>query len=191
MAVAKVRLEPEYTLEDWLALPEGPPYYEFEDGKLMPSPRPTPRHQEIEAALIAALHPFVQSHRLGKVWPEIDVPLPTGYGYAPDIVYLNQAHLDAYEAADGQGPVVPDLVVEVLSPSTVARDRVVKFRNYHRARVPWYWIVDPEALSIEEYRWEPEGYLRVASLAQGEVFQPILFPGLEIDLQALVGESKA
>jgi Uma2 family endonuclease len=53
--------------------------------------------------------------------------------------------------------------------------------------VAWYWIIDGETLAIEEYRATPEGYVRVASVIAGEEFRPALFPGLTINLTALLG----
>jgi Uma2 family endonuclease len=79
----------------------------------------------------------------------------------------------------------PDLAVEVTS-SAPARDRVHKFRVYYGNGVPWYWIIDSNTLAIEEYHATPQGYLRTASIAAGEEFQPHLFPGLSMNLAALL-----
>jgi len=53
--------------------------------------------------------------------------------------------------------------------------------------VPWYWIVDSETLSIEEYQATAAGYLRTASIGAGEEFRPRLFEGLVVNLKALLG----
>ena len=90
---------------------------------------------------------------------------------------------------DERRPIwVPDLAVEVTS-SEPERDRLHKLHIYCDNRVPWYWIIDSKNLAIEEYRATPEGYVRKASIAGGEEFRPGLFPGLVINLAALLASS--
>jgi Uma2 family endonuclease len=174
------------TLEEFRALPEGPPYYEYEEGELILVASPTPEHQDIVGELSHALRQFVRQHQLGRVVMEVDVYLPDGRGYIPDLAYLATEHLHLLNPTDRKVHGSPDLVVEVTS-STPARDRVHKFRVYYGNGVPWYWIIDSNTLAIEEYHATPQGYLRTASIAVGEQFQPQLFPGLVINLAALLG----
>jgi Uma2 family endonuclease len=174
------------TLEEFRALPEGPPYYEFEDGEVITMTSPHGRHQDVLDGLIRFLKTYLKTHTLGRVWWEIDVELTADKTYIPDAVYLSNDHLDRYSEEDGKIRGLPDLVVEITSPGSVVRDRVEKFNRYFAAGVPWYWIVDPNALVIEEYQAEARGYLRMASVAAGEVFRPAIFPGLEIDPQELL-----
>jgi Uma2 family endonuclease len=173
------------TLEDFRALPEGPPYYEYEEGELILVASPTPEHQDIVGELSHVLRQFVRQHQLGRVVMEVDVYLPDGRGYIPDLAYLATEHLDLLSAIDRKIHGAPDLVVEVTS-STPARDRVHKFRVYFGNGVPWYWIIDSNTLAIEEYHATPQGYLRMASVAAGEEFRPQLFPGLVLNLAALL-----
>jgi Uma2 family endonuclease len=177
---------PRLTLEDFRTLPEGPPYYEFEEGELILVAAPTPEHQDIVGELLHALRQFVRQHQLGRVVMEVDVYLPDGRGYIPDLAYLSTERLHLLNPADRKIHGSPDLVVEVTS-STPARDRVHKFRVYYDNGVPWYWIVDSNTLAIEEYQATPQGYLRTSSVAPGEEFRPQLFSGLIIDLQVLLG----
>jgi Uma2 family endonuclease len=174
------------TLEEFRALPEGPPYYEYEEGELILVASPTPEHQDIVGELSHTLRQFVRQHQLGRVVMEVDVYLPDGRGYIPDLAYLVTEHLHLLNPTDRKIHGSPDLVVEVTS-STPARDRVHKFRVYYGNGVPWYWIIDSNTLAIEEYHATLQGYLRTASVAAGEEFQPQLFPGLVINLAALLG----
>ena len=174
------------TLEDFRALPEGPPYYEYEEGELILVASPTPEHQDIVAELSHLLRQFVRQHQLGRVVMEVDVYLPDGRGYIPDLAYLATEHLHWLNPIDRKIHGSPDLVVEVTS-STPARDRVHKFRVYYGNGVPWYWIVDSNTLAIEEYHATAQGYLRTASVAPGEDFRPQLFTDLVINLVALLG----
>jgi Uma2 family endonuclease len=54
--------------------------------------------------------------------------------------------------------------------------------------VPWVWFIDPDALTIEEFRWTQDGYLLVQAVKAGETFRPTLFPDLDINLKTLLGE---
>jgi Uma2 family endonuclease len=175
------------TLEEFRALPEGPPYYEFEEGELVLMSSPLPEHQDIVVELASFLRRYVRERKLGRVFPAVDVYLPDGRVYISDISFVAVERLDdLHSDPDRKIHGAPDLVVEVTS-SDPSRDRVTKFRVYYENEVSWYWIVDGETLAIEEYRATPEGYVRVASVAAGEEFQPALFPGLTINLVALLG----
>ena len=80
---------------------------------------------------------------------------------------------------------VPDLVVEVLSPSTEARDRGIKLRRYARAGVPHSWIVDPGQRTLEVDRLAEGGCVLAERYGPGSSFRPALFPGLEISPDVL------
>jgi Uma2 family endonuclease len=174
------------TLEEFRALPEGPPYYEYEEGELILMASRTPEHQDVVGALWNVLWQFVRQQQTGRVVMEVDVYLPDGRGYIPDIAYLSPERLHLLNPTDRKVHGSPDLVVEVTS-STPARDRVHKFRVYYGNGVPWYWIIDSNTLAIEEYHATPQGYLRTASVVPGEEFQPQLFPGLTLNLASLLG----
>jgi Uma2 family endonuclease len=163
-------------------LPEGPPYYDYIQGEAIEVNRPTGEHQEIVVWLASKLWEYARQNGLGKVWADINVDLPTGDLIGPDIVYLATENLHLYSRGYIQG--TPDLVVEVLSPSNASYDRVEKLDAYRRASVPWVWLIDPETLVVEEYRWTPEGYLLVSTTPPTHPFEPKRFPGLKLELGA-------
>jgi Uma2 family endonuclease len=189
MSIATQEIRRKMTKEEFYQLPEGPPDYEFEDGEVILLPRPHERHQGIIGAFIEVLQPYIRTRRLGRIRIEIDVDLTETRAYVPDIVYVSTEHLDRL-GADGRIHGAPDLAVEISSRSSVSRDRIRKFEAYAQAGVSWYWLVDQDTLTIEEYHLRQEGYVRTASVDEGEVFRPGLFPGLEIDLRELVGEEE-
>ncbi len=176
------------TREEFEKLPEGPPYYDYIGGEAIEVNRPTGRHQKIVVRVCNHLMDYLYERQLGDAWADIDVLLPTGETVGPDISLLLKENLDRYDERKGDITGVPDLVVEVLSPTTAAYDRVEKFAEYHRAGVPWVWLIDQDSLAIEEFQWTPDGYLRVAAVKGGEAFRPKLFPELEINLKALLRE---
>ena len=174
------------TLEDFERLPVGPPNFEFEEGKIIAMASGTPTHQDIIAEVTVASRRHVRQQGIGRVFMEVDVYLPDGRVYVPDISYLTTEHLDYVSPVNQKIYGAPDLCVEVVSQD-VARDRVKKFKVYLGNGVLWYWLIDPIALIIEEYRLTSDGYTRTASIAAGEVFAPGVFPGLEINLAELLG----
>ena len=181
--------EPLLTLADFDALPEGPPDYELDGGRLIAMLRPHPRHQAILRELSTELTIYLRAHRMGAVWPEIDVQLSRRRVFVPDLVYLADENQGRYSAGQGRIIGAPDLVVEIVSPASAGCDRVAKFNAYREAGVPWYWLIDSQSLTIEEYRLMPEGYLAVARVAAGEIFRPQLFPELGVNLAELMGEA--
>jgi Uma2 family endonuclease len=174
------------TLEEFRALPEGPPNFEFEEGELIPVPSPTTKHQDIVAELRELLNQFVRQNKLGKVIMGVDVYLPDDRCFIPDLTYLASEQLKLISPEDEKIHGVPSLVVEVTS-SDPERDRIHKLQVYFDNGIPWYWIVDSETLAIEEYQATSEGYVRKASVGAKEEFRPGLFPGLVITLSALLG----
>ena len=83
----------------------------------------------------------------------------------------------------------PDLVVEILSPSTAQKDLKVKFARYERAGVLEYWIVNPEGKTVQVYTLGADGlYGRPQVFVDGDMATVGIFPDLEIDLTAAFAE---
>jgi len=101
------------------------------------------------------------------------------------VLYLSSQNLGAYDSARGYVRGVPDLVVEILSPSTAEYDRTQKMGDYAACAVPWVWLIDQETLLVEEYQWTPEGYLRRQAVDARTPFRPHLFPELTLEMGQL------
>lgn len=169
--------------EEFAALPEGPPYYELIDGELVMAPSPIAPHVRLLARLGARLDRYVESHSpAGWLFPEFDLYLPnTTDVYRPDLMYLSAEHLRRCQRNGIHG--APDLVCEVLSPSTERRDRRVKLEACRRAKVPHVWLIDPERpLTVEEYVLAPSGLYEMRTASAPEVWSPALFPDWSWDL---------
>jgi Uma2 family endonuclease len=138
------------TYADYAALPADGRRYELHEGELSVTPAPGSRHQQVIRDLSFLLHQHVRTRSLGEVlFAPIDCVLSDITVVQPDIVYIEASRRSAISPRGIEGP--PTLAVEVLSPSTLQVDRVVKLQLYARHRVPYYWIVDPEARVIEAY----------------------------------------
>ncbi|MCX7926233.1 MAG: Uma2 family endonuclease [Fimbriimonadales bacterium] len=176
-----------WTLEEWLQT-EMEPRCELDHGRLIPMASPTRKHQDIvlTTAYEARRHTLI--HRLGALLMEVDVALPIGKGVIPDISFVSREREVELLTPEGKVRGAPDLVVEVVSPSTRTRDTVEKLRDYYESKVPWYWLIDSETLVIQELQWTPDGYVIRTVAEPGEVFRSKALEGFELNLQALLGE---
>lgn len=179
-----LRANVRFRADDIWDAPDDGNLYEVIAGALYIMPPPKWIHQNAIAVLLAFLLPHVFGNRLGKVaTAPIGVKLDEVDGVQPDIVFVAQDRLEIISERGIEG--APDLVVEVLSPRTQARDRGIKMRRYAAAGVRYYWIAAPRARSIEEFRLGPEGYERLSVARPGDTFRPEIFPGLAIPAGAL------
>jgi Uma2 family endonuclease len=173
------------TYEDYQKLPDNGTRKEILGGELFRTPAPTPRHQHVVATLLAVLKTHIDARRLGETLASpIDVVLSPTDVVQPDIVFIAEPRRVIIGEAAIHG--APDLVVEVLSPGTTPTDRGRKMQAYARAAVAEYWIVDPDAHVIEDYRLEG-GQYRLTARAERGGWAPTLFPGLSITLDPLWG----
>jgi Uma2 family endonuclease len=141
-----------WTYPEFARLPsEGGRRYEVIDGELVVTPAPALRHQRIATDLVTLLNAFVRSHDLGEVFAgPVDVLFAEGDYLEPDIVFVGKTRSHILTDRGIEGP--PDLVVEIASPSTADRDRGIKLERYRLFGVAEYWVVDPDARTVEV--WE-------------------------------------
>lgn len=128
--------------EDFLLLPDDV-RHEILDGKLVMTGTPLIRHQRVAANLHDELRGHVRSHGLGEMlFAPVAVILDTHTIVVPDLMFVSRdrAAMVREDAIVG----APDLLVEILSPSTARRDRTEKLRLYSRFGVAHYWIVDAD-----------------------------------------------
>jgi Uma2 family endonuclease len=140
-----------YTYEDYLATPEtSSERHEIIDGELFVTPAPRFRHQEVVASVVHVLTALAREHALGKVATAPTVRLADDSVTEPDVVFIRAERLGIIE--EGRIHGVPDLVVEVLSPSNRNYDRTIKRERYMESEVPELWILDADAHSVETWR---------------------------------------
>ncbi|MEM2493638.1 MAG: Uma2 family endonuclease [Nitrososphaerota archaeon] len=172
-----------FTYEDYKSLPYVERQrFELLEGELIPmTPSPGEIHQAISGELEFQLRRFVKEHHLGRVYDApFDVVLGEENVVQPDILFVsNERHQIVRE--DGIHGA-PDLVVEVLSPSTVEKDQVFKRTLYAKYGVREYWIVDPDAQTIEVLTLGERGYERAGLYTKTDVLESPLLVGLRIPL---------
>jgi len=153
------------TYEDFATLPDDGKRYELHEGELSVSPAPGHRHQRVIGNLFLILAPHVRATGHGEViLSPFDCIMTNITVVEPDLVYLDEARRRRLSERGLEGG--PSLAVEVLSPSSIIIDRRRKMALYASHDVPWYWIVDPDAHTIEAYRLEGRAY-RVAGVLEG------------------------
>lgn len=138
----------------------------LEPGELTVMSRPHPRHQRAMKGLLRALGPRDVDAGGSGWWilGEVEVRLPDDRLVVPDLLGYR---VERVPELPDENPirVVPDWACEILSPGTVRDDRLKKLRIYAAHQVPWTWIVDPDARTIECFE-AVEGLPRQTQVAQ-------------------------
>jgi len=166
-----------FTYEDYVLLPEDR-RYEVVDGELLSTPAPPLQHQLVKKRLVRILDDFVTWGGLGTVVDApFDVVLSRHDVVQPDILFVSTGRSAALGEKYASGG--PDLVVEVLSPSTEARDRVGKAKRYAAFGVLEMWLVDPRTKTIEVLVASAEGFRRHALYGAADTVSSLILPGLE------------
>lgn len=170
-----------FTYQDYLLLPEEK-RYELIEGELFMVPSPDVEHQELSRDLEQILWEFVKRNDLGTVfYAPLDVVLSEEDVVQPDILFVSKERSHIIKEKNIQG--APDLVIEILSPATSERDRILKRKLYAKYGVKEYWIVDPEEKSIEVSTLGKKGF-KTIGIYKTSLQSPLL-KGLFIDLSEI------
>ena len=174
------------TVDDYMATPDTQ-RFQLLDGELIGAPAPTTRHQTISRRLERALEDFVLPNHSGQIFDApTDVVLSDHDVAQPDLFFVSTARSIIVTVPNIQG--APDLVVEVLSPSTADQDLGAKRRLYQRHGVQEYWLVDPDANTVEILTAAETGFITAGAYTQTGILTSPLLPGLSIDLEPIFAE---
>jgi Uma2 family endonuclease len=173
-----------WTEADYFRLPETNKIIELSKGRLIMTPSPTEKHQRISSKLHLLMGSFVLSKNLGEVrYSPLDVRLYEGVVREPDIIFMSNEHKDRI-TKNYWG--VPDLVVEILSESSIETDREDKYQEYEKAGVQEYWIVDPFTQCIDIYTLEDGTYISYGKWGIGETAKSKLLSGFEVSVDEVI-----
>ncbi|QID32515.1 Uma2 family endonuclease [Pampinifervens florentissimum] len=168
------------TVTDYEVLPEGSPYQLIE-GELVMSPAPGFEHQQTSINISHRLYSFLKQKAIGRVlYAPLDVYIDEENVYQPDIVVILKGSKAKITRKGVYGP--PDVVVEILSPSTAYYDLTQKKDVYERSGVREYWIVDPLRRTFEVYLNTEEGF-KLISKAKGKGVVRSEVLSLELELE--------
>lgn len=175
---------PRLTYEQFRQLPDDGKRYELIRGEVHEIPSPSTRHQFVLQNLSISLGSHVLENRLGEVaCAPLDVRLTPDSALQPDLIFVSNVRAEIIQQNFIAG--APDLVAEILSPSTAAYDRATKLPMYAEAGVPEAWVVDPEAKSVEVLKLQGNKYLVDSTLAGSQSLVSSQFPGWKISLSEL------
>jgi Uma2 family endonuclease len=176
----------EWTYQDYLRLPDDGKRYEVIRGVLYVAASPNYDHQYTVTQLTAQLLRFVQANGLGVVLAgPFDVILPEGIAtpVEPDLLFIRKENQPRRGDANFRG--VPDLLVEVLSPSNRHYDRKTKFAAYRDAGVQEFWLADPLVRSVVIYGWRDGAFVEVERGGIGDEVGSTVVSGFRVKLDTL------
>lgn len=173
-----------YTVEDYRSLPDDR-RVELIDGVIYDMDAPSPIHQELVAAILVQLRNFLAGKNVpcrAFVSPfDVQLDCDQYTMVQPDILVLCSRD----KLTDWGYYGAPDLVMEILSPSTRRKDMLLKLNKYSNAGVREYWMIDPEALKVIVYRSMPDYLLPEIYTFQDKVPVGIWEGKFAVDFKAI------
>lgn len=155
-------------------------WFEWVDGEVIKMSNPSLRHQDVSDFLTAILRFFVESKKIGRV---ISAPFQIKFdfrpsGRQPDIMFIADENLFRLQKQYVDGTA--DLIIEIVSPESLARDTQEKFDEYEKAGVKEYWIIDYGRRTANFYSFDEHGRYKLLPLAADGKFESRVVEGLWI-----------
>ena len=156
--------------------------YELLDGELIMVPAPNTKHQDVQFRLALQLGKWIVEHGLGRAFnPPCDVVLSDHNTVQPDFMFISREREHLLSGSQNvQG--APDLVVEILSPSSAEQDRGKKRALYGKHGVTEYWLVDPISETVSIHRQRGGVLAATHTFGRGQTLHSPLLAGLELHL---------
>ena len=174
------------TYEDYFKTPDDE-RWELLDGELILAPPPTIAHQRISGNLFTLLRTYAKLTGSGEaMYAPVDVVLSDHNVLQPDLLFISNARSGIVTDANVLG--APDLVVEILSPSTASRDWRVKLDLYASHGVKEYWVVDPDGQRVWVMAHGESGLSEVANYGRGDVLTSPTLSGFSANLEDVFPE---
>lgn len=172
------------TAEEFARLPESSQLTELIEGEVIVSPSGTLPHQ----ATVLSVATFLTQHAPNglTVIAPMDVHLDSYNVVQPDVLWVSNTNSNCRSFQDKYLVGPPDLVVEVLSPSTAKRDYGKKFELYEQSGVREYWLTDAVSQFVQVYANENGKFVRLGAFGVGEKFMSRVL-GVEIEVRSLFG----
>ena len=184
MVTQEIRIK--VTYDDYAKTPEDE-RWELLDGELIMAAAPNMKHQSVQSNTDWHVQRFVRDRDLGRVFnAPTDVVLSEHDVVQPDLVFVSSEREHIITDANIQG--APDLVVEILSPSTASRDWRDKLDLYARHGVAEYWLMDPISEIVWVFRLVDETLVQVGMYGVGDTLTSPLLEGFALDLGLVFGE---
>jgi Uma2 family endonuclease len=160
--------------------------YELINGEIMRKQAPKPLHQQIAWRLTSAIDKFLSEKPIGKgFFAPIDVYFDDYNNAQPDLIFIANERsfiIDLHEGIMG----APDLIVEIISPSSVKQDRFDKKEMYEKFAVKEYWIIDPRNETLEIYVFKDNVYKLHQFIEINGVINSTILEGFDIDFKHII-----
>jgi Uma2 family endonuclease len=170
------------SFEEFLTAYDGV-HAEWVDGTVHVTGPGNDRQSRLTRFLASIIQDWAEARDLGEVFvPPYTVRTREGAGREPDVFFVRREHLDRVHGTYVEGP--PDLVVEIVSPSSRGQDRGDKYYEYAEAGVLEYWLIDPERSRVEAYRLE-DGAYRFVPPGEPAVLRSVSLPEMWISVEWL------
>ncbi len=177
-------LERPLTYDDLFEMPKDGLRREIIGGELIVNPAPRRDHQDVSSELHGLWYEYFRESGEGRVWSHpVDLYIGPNDVVQPDLIVIRSSRLAIYRP-EGMVVEAPDIVIEIVSPSSQRTDRVGKMALYARFGVPEYWIVDPEERTLVINALNGLVYDQIPPVAEGTIGSRA-FPGFAIDPDAL------
>jgi Uma2 family endonuclease len=184
MQTATIDRTKNWTLDDYLLLGEMNAPCQLINGELIISPSPAPLHQIVSSNINDILKGYAKGKGGIVFYAPMDLYIDKKNVFQPDLIYITKEKKQIITNRGIEG--IPDLVVEIISPSNVFIDRNLKKKTYQKIGVGEYWIIDPANRTLEIYKKDqidqdtPHLYLA----EEGKVTSTVL-AGLQFDLKEI------
>lgn len=173
MLTSPKKLNMVFSYKDYLSWDADNERWELIDGIAYDmSPAPTRKHQKLSGILFSKFHNFLEDKDCSVYAAPFDIRLPEGFQADNEIKTVVQPDISVFcdeDKLDDKGAVgAPDLVIEILSPSSAVKDLREKFFLYEKAGVKEYWIVDPANETLTVYNLDENGKYPRGKIFAGE-----------------------
>lgn len=179
------QIKTKMTAAEFMALPESDERIELIHGEIVASSSAKDPHQR---ASVKTIQLFGRLDLGGELQAEIDLHIGNSV-LRPDLFWVSEQNSNCHVGEDGYWHGVPDLVIEIVSPSTELRDRGVKFELYEAAGLREYWLLDPIANFIEVYVHENGKFAHYGVCGPDATFESPALSQQAIDVSAILGQA--
>ncbi len=168
------------TYEEFMSLPEDNRRCELLSGWVVREPSPGQLHQAVVVNLCWLFRDHTRRTGKGQVYTgPFDTVLSAKDVVQPDLIYITANRTDIITSKNVEG--APDLAIEVISPYSARKDRILRLNLYARAGIREYWLVNPQEKTVEVFTLSGNGYEKLGCFTPGTPIRSRILPDFSPD----------